>query len=279
MMLFRQQAKREFRELRAQPRLPAGIRVEVGWDERGKHRLEGGRCIDISENGARVEIGEMVPVRTAIHLRFLDDVNFQADGIVRHSTGKGSIGVEFTQMMFCGSLVPRKQPPLPIRLATPIVATSVFLIAVAWFSDILPKWRPSIDRSASSATFTPSPFFTLGSTGADVQAVQGPPTASTSSTWSYGSSRVYFRRDRVIGWFSSRIAPLKVGADRVDPRETGAKAISRGSTAADVLALEGPPEQLAENVWRYGDSEIYFRDGRVVGWKSSLERPLRISAP
>lgn len=221
----------------------------------------------------------MVPVHTAIHLRFLDDLNFEADGIVRHSTGKGSIGVEFTRMMFCGSLVPHKSPSLPMRLATPVFVASMFLIVSAWFSDILPKWRPFTARSVSPADFTASPIFTLGSSRADVQAVQGPPTVSTSSMWSYGSSRVYFRRDRVIGWFSSRKTPLRIGVDKVDSPETGAKAISRGSTVSDVFAVEGPPDQLAENVWRYGDSEIYFRNGRVVGWKSSLKRPLRLSAP
>ncbi len=279
MMIFLWKKKSAFQELRIQPRLPTGCRVDLAWQVREEPRQASGRCVDISVGGARIEVTETVPVRTAIHLRFLDDLNFEADAVVRHSTGEGSIGVEFTRMMFCGALAPHKQRSLLRKLAAPIVITSMFLILFVWFTDLLPKWRPFTSRSALPATFAASPFFTLGSSRADVQTVQGPPAASASSTWSYGSSRVYFRRDRVIGWSSSRETPLKVGVERVASPEAGAKRISKGSTAADVLVLEGAPEELAANVWRYGDSEVYFRDGRVIGWKNSSERPLKIAAP
>jgi hypothetical protein len=50
-------------------------------------------------------------------------------------------------------------------------------------------------------------YFTLGSTKAEVQAVQGSPTTSTDTAWQYGSSTVHFRIDRVVGCPVHRRSP------------------------------------------------------------------------
>lgn len=270
--------KRGSQEFRTSPRLPAGYRVEIGWEGQDRYRVDSGRCLDISEGGARIELAETVPVCTEIHLRFLDNLNFEADGVVRHSTGRGFIGVEFTRMLFCGSLVRHSKRWLPGKLGTPIVVISAFLILFAWLTDILPKWRPFTSRSSPAPMNLSGPTFTLGSSRAAVQMAQGPPTLSSGTAWSYGASRVYFQRDRVVGWSSSPQTPLKVGAKKTETPADGKQVISKGSSAADVLAVEGPPEELTATVWRYADSEIYFRDGRVVGWKSSPARPLAVTA-
>jgi hypothetical protein len=48
-----------------------------------------------------------------------------------------------------------------------------------------------------------------------------------------------------------------------------------GSTAEQVAKAQGKPGRVEGDVWRYGNSEVYFAQGRVVGWRSSPENPLR----
>ena len=100
----------------------------------------------------------------------------------------------------------------------------------------------------------------------------------TETTWHYGSSSVFFRGDRVAGWSASPGAPLRTGAGRAEPKESDREPFTVGATAAEVLAVEGPPDELTDEVWRYGDSEVYFKDGRVVRWKSVAGRPLKAQA-
>jgi DnaJ domain len=52
--------------------------------------------------------------------------------------------------------------------------------------------------------------FTLGSTKEEVRAAEGAPLFETGALWDYGLSKVYFREDRVVGWESSPLRPLKV---------------------------------------------------------------------
>jgi hypothetical protein len=51
--------------------------------------------------------------------------------------------------------------------------------------------------------------FTIGSTKAEVRAVQGAPLIETESVWDYGLSKVHFKDGLVIGWNSSPMRPLK----------------------------------------------------------------------
>lgn len=51
--------------------------------------------------------------------------------------------------------------------------------------------------------------FTLGSTKAEVRAVQGAPLIETDTLWDYGLSKVYFHDGKVTGWDSSPMYPLK----------------------------------------------------------------------
>jgi len=50
--------------------------------------------------------------------------------------------------------------------------------------------------------------FGVGSTKADVRSVQGTPMLETDTMWDYGTSRVYFKDDRVVSWEESPISPL-----------------------------------------------------------------------
>jgi len=53
--------------------------------------------------------------------------------------------------------------------------------------------------------------------------------------------------------------------------------IRAGSTAAQVLANEGPPLSGDDVHWEYGPSWVRFHCGRVIAWHSSALRPLHIA--
>lgn len=53
--------------------------------------------------------------------------------------------------------------------------------------------------------------------------------------------------------------------------------ISYGSTVGAVIAIQGPPTSQIGDTWFYGDSEIYFMDGRVIGWRHMPGSALKIS--
>jgi len=51
---------------------------------------------------------------------------------------------------------------------------------------------------------------------------------------------------------------------------------SYGATKEDVLAIQGKPSRKQGEVWYYGQSRVYFKDGVVVNWEIDLSDPLRI---
>jgi len=266
-------------EHRHNPRLLAGFDVAITWKVDGKLCSVTGKCLDISSGGTRVQAATAPPVSTLVYLKFLSDLNLEANGIVRYANEQGSIGIEFTQMTFCGSVIRHKPRPLFVKITIPVVIVAALALAVYFaphFGKLLPKGKPSPQPDPETISRV-TPFFTLGSTKATVQAVQGTPTSMTGSVWRYKLSRIYFRSDRVVGWSISPETPLKVGAPKPESPDARAEHYETGSTPMTVLAVEGSPTELTENVWRYGESEVYFRNGKVVGWKSSPARPLKIS--
>jgi hypothetical protein len=52
-----------------------------------------------------------------------------------------------------------------------------------------------------------------------------------------------------------------------------------GSTKDDVLRIQGPPASVAGNVFRYGLSEVHFKDGRVESWRIDPTSPLKARMP
>jgi hypothetical protein len=207
-------------------------------------------------------------VATSVHLRFRDDLNFEADGLVCHSNEQNSVGVEFTRMMFCGSLVRRKSRTLLGRARMPLEAISGLVLLVILLLVLQRDWRLFSSKSVSQPMPLTAPSFSLGSTKADVQAAQGTPTTMTDSVWNYGPSKVHFRDGRVVGWLASPSSPLNVGENRVESAKAKRDGFTIRSTATEVLAVQGSPTELTETVWRYGQSEVYFRKGRVTGWKT-----------
>lgn len=51
--------------------------------------------------------------------------------------------------------------------------------------------------------------FGHGSSKTDVRTMQGNPSRETDTVWEYGTSKIYFRGDRVTGWHESPLFPLK----------------------------------------------------------------------
>lgn len=64
----------------------------------------------------------------------------------------------------------------------------------------------------------------------------------------------------------------------IDPKPTTDKYFTYGSTLGEVLYVQGVPTKTAEDIWYYGKSEVRFKNGRVVTWKTDLDTPLKASA-
>jgi hypothetical protein len=273
-------------DLRRHPRLQASSRVDITWRTNGSAHETSGRCLDISPGGVRIEVTDAIPVSSSVQVRFVDDFNLEAFGVVRHAGAQGSIGIEFSKLIFCGSILRHKRNPLRTVGVSVLVISGLagLVILTQIFPSIVPEWAPFKGGRSSSSDVAdtmapmapPAAFFTLGSTRSDVLAVQGQPTGSTDNVWEYGLSKVFFRGNWVVGWSASPSTPLNVGANRPQPEKTALDFITVGATASDVLAVQGAPTELRDNVWKYGQSEVYFRDGRVVGWKAAPGKLLKV---
>ena len=147
------------------------------------------------------------------------------------------------------------------------VVVLVVIGAVSWFAG----------RTAGPLTpilTRPAQYITLGSTKAEVERVQGKPTTFGQTSWQYGNSVVYFRDDRVVGWHVAKGSALKV---RLTPStKVRAERIQVGSTKDEVAAVHGTPGALRGDVWHYGASKVYFRDGKVVAWSNPTAYPLKV---
>ncbi len=52
----------------------------------------------------------------------------------------------------------------------------------------------------------------------------------------------------------------------LDEAESLIDTFERGDNKLKVLALQGSPDEARENIFRYGSSLVYFKDGVVTGW-------------
>jgi hypothetical protein len=59
----------------------------------------------------------------------------------------------------------------------------------------------------------PAFTFSVGSTKEAVLEVQGMPTDFNEHVWWYGSSRIFFKDDKVTGWEIGSDSPLRVKTD------------------------------------------------------------------
>jgi len=127
--------------------------------------------------------------------------------------------------------------------------------------------------------------FTVGSSKDDVLRVQGTPDEISESMWRYGSSRVFFAKGRVTRWNVFPLSPLNVKIFPSSNSESNLRLsestlrFSVGSSKDEVLFAQGPPNAFSERSWRYGDSVVFFEDGRVTRWQQSPQHPLRVQQP
>ena len=54
------------------------------------------------------------------------------------------------------------------------------------------------------------------------------------------------------------------------------KQFAIGSSLGEVYAIQGVPTKTENDVWYYGDSKVYFVEGKVQRWDESIDNPLRV---
>lgn len=141
-------------------------------------------------------------------------------------------------------------------------------------ASLLSTNRPVNTRKLSGAA-APAGFFTIGSTRAQVIAVQGNPEQEMNGLIRYGFSSVFFEDDVVIGWRQSNDTRLQV---KIVPRKTYEKSyFTRGSTRDEVIAIQGTPDHYRDRgrELRYGESRVTFEKGRVASWHQHADTPLK----
>jgi len=88
------------REFRRHERIPCTLPVRLSWaDERGGEHYAGGKCRDISPDGLRIEISEVIPAQTFVNLR-VEKAAVAGSGRVRYlrRAGMGNvIGLELSE--------------------------------------------------------------------------------------------------------------------------------------------------------------------------------------
>lgn len=111
------------------------------------------------------------------------------------------------------------------------------------------------------------PYVTSGLTPLEVLSILGNPTSSSGEKMFYKDSEIDFRNGRVAGWsIDPKMAPLRV---KLWPDKSSVSRITQfafGSSKNDVIALQGTPTLFSDNKFGYGDSIVYFQNGRVIGW-------------
>lgn len=50
-----------------------------------------------------------------------------------------------------------------------------------------------------------------------------------------------------------------------------------GSSIGDVYAAQGVPTRTEGDIWYFGNSKIYFADGKVMRWEENMDSPLKVS--
>jgi len=74
----------------------------------------------------------------------------------------------------------------------------------------------------------------------------------------------------VLHWSeTAQVAPhADADAAVAAPADPNVPRVELGMEEAAVVAIQGPPERVQDNVWNYGSSWVRFEDGHVVDWAS-----------
>ncbi|WP_457671331.1 J domain-containing protein [Thiolapillus sp.] len=131
---------------------------------------------------------------------------------------------------------------------------------------------PSNPLQGGSVAAEADPAFRYGDSKKQVLAVQGSPGRISGDSWFYGKSRVDFEQGYVVGWHTEDI-PLQTSGTLPGKKQ---KQIDLGMSMEEVLAIQGAPVMKSKRRWDYGASFIEFHNGKVIGWYSSVLRPLLV---
>jgi hypothetical protein len=95
------------KEIRRHPRIPFFGRVRISWvDSQGCSRYMMGKCLDVSEEGIRVEVPEPIPARTNVMIR-AEQINLTSPAVVKHVERQGLsyfLGLELSQALLARTL-------------------------------------------------------------------------------------------------------------------------------------------------------------------------------
>jgi hypothetical protein len=119
------------------------------------------------------------------------------------------------------------------------------------------------------ATIKLKPYVTVGSTRDEVLAQQGTPTATSDDKLVYGTSELYLKDGRVVGWRIDPLSsPIRVKLWPQSPVDPDLDYFTVNSSKDEVLVVQGTPTKFSEDKFEYGDSVVFFRNNRVVNWKN-----------
>jgi len=90
------------KNIRRHHRVPYLGKVFISWeDPHGQPRFARGKCVDVSEEGMRIETPEPIPVFTNVSIR-ADQIMLAGSGTVKHLERRGShytLGLELSQAL------------------------------------------------------------------------------------------------------------------------------------------------------------------------------------
>jgi hypothetical protein len=110
------------KEGRRHRRIPYVGPIRVSWDEPSGPRYAMGKCIELSESGARVEVPMNLPVRTSIRLN-AERIKLTGSASVRHVSRHGAkyiLSLELSQSM-TEKVAATIREPWALRGETPVV--------------------------------------------------------------------------------------------------------------------------------------------------------------
>jgi hypothetical protein len=84
---------------RRHKRVPYGAQIRISWEDRGIPYFATARCIDLSEEGMRVEVGQPVSPGTMLMVA-AENIKFAGAASVRrvdHHGAKYTLGLQLTQ--------------------------------------------------------------------------------------------------------------------------------------------------------------------------------------
>ncbi len=126
-------------------------------------------------------------------------------------------------------------------------------------------WNATADNSAASQTGSPAAAAGKGSRGQGSKEKQANGSAgSAEKTAAHTRSKVASSGASLVEYPSD---------DPLVPYFTV------GSTKDDVVRVQGTPDKVTAGVFRYGLSEVYFRNGRVDSWHTDPSTPLKARMP